>query len=97
VNPYLEIAAYCQRRPEACEAAFETLSYFDNLNLAAGVTCPVLMSVGLQDVCCPPSSIFAVFNQLTSEKEMKIFPYGEHERFPSPAEDQLVWAKRYLR
>jgi len=97
VDPYLEIAAYCRRRPEDYEAAFETLSYFDNLNLAERVTCPVLMSVGLQDVCCPPSSIFAVFNHLTSEKEMKIFPYGGHERFPTHAEDQLIWAKRYLR
>ena len=52
--PYTEIAGYCRTWPQREGEVFRTLSYFDNMNLAPRVTCPVLISVGLQDVCCPP-------------------------------------------
>lgn len=96
-NPYQEIALYCQRYPDRLEAAFETLSYFDNLNLADRITCPVLMTVGLRDAICPPSTIFAVYNRIGSEKELRIYPYGGHEAFPSHHEHKLRWARRILK
>jgi len=76
---------------------FRTLSYFDNMNLAERITCPVLMNVGLQDVICPPSTIYAAFNHLGSEtKEMKVFPYNGHEGNPTHTLDKLRWARRYV-
>ena len=95
-HPYQEIAVYCQRYPDRMETAFETLSYFDNLNLADRITCPVLMTVGLRDAICPPSTIFAVYNRIKSEKELRIYPYGGHEAFPSHHEQKLRWARRIL-
>ncbi len=96
-NPYQEIALYCQRYPDRLEAAFETLSYFDNLNLADRIRCPVLMTVGLRDAICPPSTIFAVYNRIGAEKELRIYPFGGHEAFPSHHEHKLRWARRILR
>ena len=67
------------------------------MNLAPRIACPVLMSVGLQDVCCPPSTIFAAFNHLDSaEKEMKVFPYNGHEGNPTHVLNKLAWARRLV-
>lgn len=95
-NPYQEIAVYCQRYPDRVDTAFNTLSYFDNLNLADRISCPVLMTVGLRDAICPPSTIFAVYNRLEADKELRVYPYGGHESFPSHHEQKLRWARRIL-
>jgi cephalosporin-C deacetylase len=95
--PYTEVAAYCRHWPQREAQVFRTLSYFDGMNLAPRITCPVLMNVGLQDVVCPPSTIFATFNHLGSaEKELKVFPYNGHEGNPNHTLDKLRWARRHV-
>jgi cephalosporin-C deacetylase len=97
-NPYLELALYINRYPEREETVYRTLAYVDNLALADRISCPVLMTVGLQDLICPPSTVYAVYNHLSnSEKEMRIYPYGAHEAFPTHHEHKLAWARRILR
>jgi len=96
-DPYQEIAVYCHRYPEREEQVFNTLSYFDNVNLADSIRCPVLMTVGLQDLITPPSTIFAVYNRISTEKELRIYPYGGHESFPTHHIHKLAWAKRILK
>ena len=96
-DPYQEIALYCHRYPDREEQAFKTLSYFDNLNLADRIRCPVLVSVGLQDLITPPSTIFATYNRISAEKEIRVYPYGGHESFPTHHVHKLAWAKRVLR
>jgi cephalosporin-C deacetylase len=96
-NPYQEIALYCHRYPEREEAVFRTLRYFDNLSLADRIRCPVLMTVGLQDLVCPPSTVFAVYNRIpSSAKELKIYPFGGHESFPTHHVCKVEWARRIL-
>jgi cephalosporin-C deacetylase len=95
-NPYLEIAAYLRNWPEREEQVWRTLSYFDNLNLAARIRCPVLMDVGLQDDICPPSSVFGAYNKITAPKEIKVYPYHNHEVVEALWEEKLRWAHRYL-
>jgi len=96
-GPYLEFATYFKGYPEREEPAFRTLSYFDNLNLADRIHCPVLMSVGLQDLICPPSSIYSVYNRIAREKQMGVFPYHGHEVIAQHVTEQIRWANRYLR
>lgn len=96
-NPYLEIADYLRRWPDREEQVWRTLSYFDNLNLAGRIRCPVLMDVGLKDDICPPSSVYAVYNKITAPKEIKVFPYHNHEVVEALWEEKLRWAHRYLR
>jgi len=45
---------------------FRTLSYFDCLNLADQIAVPTLVTVGLMDTICPPSTIFAAYNHITA-------------------------------
>jgi cephalosporin-C deacetylase len=77
-GPYREFVDYFKRRPEHVAAAFRTLSYFDAMNLAPDVRCPVLCSVGLLDTICPPSTVYAAFNHLGGPREMRIYPFNGH-------------------
>lgn len=54
------------------------LSYFDTMNMAEWITCPVLMSVGLQDDVCPPRTSFASYNAVKSKKEYRVYPFAGH-------------------
>ena len=41
------------------KSTLRTMSYFDTMNLADRIKCPVFMSVGVQDAICPPATVFA--------------------------------------
>ena len=56
-----------------------TLSYFDTMNMAETIRCPILASVGGQDIICPPHCYFASYNRIRSEKEICIYPFNGHE------------------
>ena len=58
------------------------LGYIDNQHLAPRIQARVLMPVGLMDTICPPSTQFAAFNNITSEKEVLIYPDFGHEGLP---------------
>jgi len=52
--------------------------YYDVVNFASRVKCPVLIGVGLIDTVCPPSGVYAAYNQLQGPKEIVVLPFGEH-------------------
>ena len=60
------------------ESTLKTLSYFDAMNLAPSIKCPVFMGVGLQDGICPPSTNFAPFNYLKGPREYRVYPRARH-------------------
>lgn len=95
-GPYLEILDYLNRYPDQEVQVFRTLTYFDNLNLAERIRCPVLMTVGLQDTICPPSTIFATSHQIQSEQHLAIYPFNGHEAVEAHWPEKLSWARRYL-
>jgi cephalosporin-C deacetylase len=79
VGPYPEITAFLKAFPHLYEQALRTLSYFDCLNLAPWITCRTVVSNGLWDDICPPSSIYGVYNHITAEKQMEVYPFHKHE------------------
>ena len=52
--------------------------YYDVVNFASRVKCPVLIGVGLIDTVCPSPGVFAAYNQLAGPKEIVVLPLGEH-------------------
>jgi len=78
-HPYAEIAGYCKIHRDRIEAVFNTLSYFDGLNFAARGHAQALFSVGLMDLTCPPSTVFAAYNHYAGEKQIRVWPYNDHE------------------
>ena len=66
-------------RHEREEEIFTKLGYIDVQFLAPRIKARVIMSTGLMDTTCPPSTQFAAFNKITSEKEVVIYPDFGHE------------------
>jgi len=61
------------------EAVFEKLGYIDIQHLADRIKADVLWATGMEDEICPPSTQFAAYNKIQSDKKMLIyFEYG-HE------------------
>lgn len=77
--PYAEVAAYLRLYRSEHERVLETLSYFDGLNFAARATAPALLSVGLMDRVCPPSTIFAAHNHYRGPCDLRVWPFNGHE------------------
>jgi cephalosporin-C deacetylase len=62
---------------------FHRLGYIDVHFLAPRIRAEVLMALTLMDPICPPSTQFAVFNNLECPKEAAIFPDHGHEGLPT--------------
>ncbi|WP_339319259.1 acetylxylan esterase [Paenibacillus sp. FSL R10-2734] len=73
------IAEYLKQHPEQTDLIMDNLSYFDTMNLATRITCPILASVALKDETCPALMYFATYNRIQSEKEIVIYPFNGHE------------------
>lgn len=78
-NPYGEIVRYLKAHRDHVDQALATLSYFDTANLARTAKAPALFSVGLMDDICPPSTVYAAFNHYGGPKEMREYPFNDHE------------------
>lgn len=77
--PYNEIATFCKIHREQAEQVFSTLDYFDGVNFAPRSKAKALFSVGLMDDICPPSTVFAAYNHYAGPKEIKVWPFNNHE------------------
>jgi cephalosporin-C deacetylase len=77
--PYQEIVQYCKTHRLEVEKVFETLSYFDCMNLVTMAKAPALISVGLHDPICPPETIFAMINNYAGQTTVKTWAYNTHE------------------
>ena len=59
--------------------AEKVMPYFDIVNFARRVKCPVIMSVGFIDYVCAPTSVYAAYNALGStNKVLHEVPMGNH-------------------
>jgi len=61
---------------------FTQLGYIDVQHLCSRIRAETLMAVGLMDTICPPSTQFAAYNKIPSEKSLKIYPDFGHEGLP---------------
>lgn len=85
VAAYQEIRDYF-RRFDPChdreDEMWLRLGYIDNQHIAHRIRAEVMMAVGLMDTICPPSSQFAAYNKITSEKALVVYPDFGHEGLP---------------
>lgn len=90
-HPYAEFYEFLKRNcsPETEAKMRETLSYFDNMNLAERIQCRVLINTGLVDTITPPSTVFAAYNHINSPKEMVTWRFFGHEFIPKAEEYKL--------
>jgi cephalosporin-C deacetylase len=87
--PYKEIADFLSRHSDLVPAALDTLRFVDCALLARRITAVCLFSVGLMDDICPPSTVFAAYNEVAGPKEIVVHPFGVHAVPQSHSERRL--------
>lgn len=78
-DPYAEIVRYLKAHRDHVDQVLRTLSYIDGTILGRRAKAPALFSVGLMDEICPPSTVYAAFNAYGGPKEIREYPYNDHE------------------
>jgi cephalosporin-C deacetylase len=78
--PYTELARYLALHPERHDEITATLRHVDCALLARRIRARCIVSVGLMDPICPPSTVYAAYNAIAAPKELCVFPYGTHEQ-----------------
>ena len=82
VNSYTGLRYYFRSfdpRHERETEIFTKLGYIDVQNLVKRIRAKVMMFTGLMDTTCPPSTQFAAYNKIVSEKQHVIYPDYGHE------------------
>jgi cephalosporin-C deacetylase len=94
--PYTEVPEFLAKNVELIPAALEVLRYIDCALLARRITAPTLVSVGLMDDICPPSTVFAAYNEITADKDIIVYPYSGHSVPRAHTEPQLRHLRQHL-
>ncbi|WP_422934122.1 acetylxylan esterase [Sinomonas sp. P47F7] len=102
-GPYPELERYLVRHRDHVEAAFATLPYFDVVNLGRAARVPAYFSVALRDTTCPPSTVYATYNQFGAdapapvEKSIEEYAFNNHEGGGEHhVARQLAWLRKLL-
>lgn len=82
---YHELQEYFRKfdpRHETQDEVFRRLGYIDVQHLAPRIKANVMLTVGLMDTICPPSTQFAAYNKIQADKSLQIYPDFGHEGLP---------------
>lgn len=78
--PYEEMNEVLRLRPDLEPAMRRSLDYYDGINFAPRITCPLQVYVGLGDDVCPPETGFDLQRALTScDLEFYEYPRCAHD------------------
>lgn len=83
-----EINEYLASYPEQTAQVMQVLTYFDTMNFADLLTCPVLVGLGLRDSVVPAATVYAIINHFNCRHEIREFPVSHS----SEPEEQL-WSQ----
>lgn len=75
----------------------ETMAYYDVVNFARRISCPVYLTWGYNDNVCPPTTSYIVWNLITAPKESLITPINEHWTTEATNYNQMIWLKEHLK
>ena len=71
-HPYLELVAFLHQHPDLVKPARHTLRHVDCALLATRIRARCLLSVGLMDEICPPSTVYAAYNAISAPKQLAV-------------------------
>jgi cephalosporin-C deacetylase len=94
--PYTEIPEFLDQNTALIPAALDTLRYIDCALLARRITAQCLLSTGLMDTICPPSTVFAAYNEITAGKDIAVYPYTRHAVPSAQLERQIEHLRTHL-
>ena len=74
----------------------ETLRYFDAVNFAPRIKCPMVVGIGLEDEVCPPETSYAAYRLLGGEKEVWLFPNSGHANAHDFPAKETAWLEQQI-
>ena len=74
----------------------ETMAYYDVVNFARRIQCPVYLTWGYNDNVCPPTTSYIVWNLITAPKESLVTPVNEHWTTTDTNYGQMLWLKKQI-
>lgn len=75
----------------------KTMEYYDVVNFARRITCPVYLTWGFNDNTCPPTTSYIVWNLITAPKKSLITPINEHWTSEATNHGQMSWLKAQMK
>lgn len=94
---YAQLQEYFRRFDplhEREDEIFHKLGYIDVQHLCPRIEAETLMTVGLMDTVCPPSTQFAAYNKIQAKKSMLVYPDYGHEIPPGHADKIFEFLSR---
>lgn len=80
----------------ATPAKIETTSYYDTVNFARRLKAPGYYIWGYNDDVCPPTSVYAAYNQIKAPKELGLMLEQAHTYPPELWEAVNAWVVKHL-
>ena len=78
--PFIDIRKYVYTRPGLTMGkVLDNMDYFDGKNFATNLQIPTLVGLGLVDNIAPPNNVYALYNNIPSQKHMIVFKDLGHE------------------
>jgi cephalosporin-C deacetylase len=97
-QPYVQIAGYLKVHRDRVALVERTLSYMDAAILGRTATAPALFGVALMDTVCPPSTVYAAYNWYGGPKEIREYPFNDHESGGEMHEGAMIaWLGNLIR
>jgi len=94
--PYKEIADFLAQHSDLIEQSLHTLRYVDTALLARRITAPCLLSLGMMDDIAPPSSVYAIYNEIRGSKILETYPFTGHQVPSIQQEKRIEFLKQYI-
>ena len=94
--PYDELTCYARANPDRVEEMLETLRYYDAVNFAPGIKCPMVVGIALEDEVCPPGTSYAAYQALTGPKELWLFPDSGHGNAHEYPAKETAWLEQQI-
>ena len=94
--PYDELSCYLRAHPEREAQMLDTLRYFDGVNFAPRIKCPMVVGIALEDEVCPPETSYAAFDRLGGDRELWLFPDSGHGNAHDYPRRETEWLEQRI-
>lgn len=94
--PYDELSCYARAYPDRTEQMLETLRYFDAVNFAPRIKCPMVVGIAMEDEVCPPETSYAAFRLLGGQRELWLFPNSGHGNAHEYPAREAAWLQQRI-
>ena len=94
--PYDELSCYARAYPDRTEQMLGTLRYFDAVNFAPRIECPMVVGIAMEDEVCPPETSYAAYRLLNSERELWLFPNSGHGNAHAYPARETAWLQQRI-